>query len=47
MEESASHHLINICLAQLRGEMAENDAAEARRSPEINKNQEFWAPKNM
>ena len=34
-EESASHHLfIIICFAQLRAEMAENDAGEARRSPE-------------
>ena len=37
MEESASHHLINICLAQLRGEMTENDAGEARRLSEIMK----------
>ena len=47
MEESASHHLFIICFALLRAEMAENDAGEARRSPEIIKNQEFWAPKSM
>ena len=45
MEESASHHFINICFAQLRAEMGENDVFEARRSPEIIKNLKFWAPK--
>ena len=47
MEESASHHLFIICFALLRAEMAENDAGEARRSPEIIENVNFWAPKNM
>ena len=32
-EESASHHL--FAFAQLRAEMSENDAGEARRSSEI------------
>ena len=31
MEESASHHLFSFCFAQLRAEMPENDAREARR----------------
>ena len=47
MEESASHHLTNICLAQLRGEMAENDAREARRWPEIMKNLNFEPSENQ
>ena len=47
MEESASHHFINICFALLRAEITENDAGEARRSPEIIENVNFWAPKNM
>ena len=37
MKESASHHLSIICFAQLRAEMSEKDAREARRSPEIMK----------
>ena len=45
MEESASHHLFIICFAQLRAEIAENDAREARRSPEIIRNINFWPSK--
>ena len=41
MEESASHHFKTICFAQLRAEMAENDAGEARRLPEIIRNPDF------
>ena len=37
-EESASHHLLMFAFAQLRAEMTENDAGEARRLPEIMKN---------
>ena len=43
-EESASHHL--FAFAQLRAEMAENDAREARGSPEITKNLNFGTPEN-
>ena len=36
-KESASHHLINICFAQLRGNLLENDARELRKQLEIRK----------
>ena len=45
MEESASHHVTIICFAQLRAEIAENDAREARRWPEIIRNLNFWPSK--
>ena len=41
MEESASHHLLIICFAQLRAEMYKNDAGEARRLIEIIENLNF------
>ena len=45
MEESASHHLSIICFALLRAEIAENDAREARRWPEIIRNLNCWPSK--
>ena len=45
MEESASHHVTIICFALLRAEIAENDAREARRWPEIIRNLNFWPSK--
>ncbi len=46
MEESASHHFNMFAFAQLRAEMSENAAGEARRLPEIMKHLEFEDTEN-